>query len=331
MWRVLVTPASFGQGDPGPLERLMRAGIEVVRSPVGRPLTDHELAGLLGDIDGIVAGVDHIGREALAAGRPRLKVISRYGVGIDTVDLAEATRCGVVVTNTPGANSDAVADLVFGLMISLARHIPEANEATRQGRWERFMGQELTGKTLGLVGFGRVARAVARRAAGFAMRVLACDVVWDGEQAGRLGVERAGLEELLQQADFLSLHAPLTPETHHLIGARALRSMKPTAYLINTARGGLVDTQALVQALSEGWIAGAALDVYEAEPPSDPQLLQAPHLILTPHMGAHTTEAATRMGYLAADNLLAVLQGLRPEHVVNPEVYSQPGPESRAG
>jgi D-3-phosphoglycerate dehydrogenase len=327
MWRVLITSTTLSKAAPESIRVLQGAGVEVLFTSIGRRLEDHELASLVGEVDGIIAGVDRIGPRSLAAALPRLKVIARYGMGCDSIDVATATELGIVVTNTPDANSASVADLVFGLILVLARHIGQADRAMHEGRWGRFLGCELLGKRLGVIGFGRVGKAVAGRAGGFGMDVFAFDPVWDEQAARKLGVRLSSLETILEECDFVSLHVPHGLETHHLIGEVELKRMKPTAYLINTSRGGIMDEQALVRALREGWIRGAALDVFEGEPVSNPELLTAPHLLLTPHLGACTFEAGARMGRMAVENLLAVLQGHRPPHVVNPDVYArqQPG------
>lgn len=320
-WQVLITVRSFWDAGPQPLDWLQREGVKIVRPPQEGPYGDDALAGMLGEIDGIIAGLDHIGPRALAQGHPRLKVIARNGIGVDTIDLAAATRLGVVVTNAPGTNTEAVADLVVGLMLALARDLVEADRIVREDRWTRVLGWELTGKTLGLIGFGQIGRAVARRAAGFTMRVLAADPAVDEPTAKALGVRLVSLEQVLQDSDVVSIHVPLLPATQHLIGETQLRQMKRTACLINTARGGVVDETALATALQQGWIAGAACDVFEQEPPAGSPLLRAPRLIFTPHIGAHTVEAVTRGALLAVENLLAVLSGRRAPNVVNPEVY----------
>jgi len=305
-WRVLITARSFADAGAEPSARLEHAGVELLYPPVASPLTDDMLAEFLGDVDGIIAGVDRIGPLSLARGYPRLKVIARNGVGVDGIDLATATRLGIVVTNAPGTNTEAVADLVFGLMIGLARHLPELDRAVREGCWTRVLGRELHRSTLGLIGLGQVGRAVARRAAGFEMRLLATDPAVSEPVARQLGVTLTSLDAVLAEADFVSVHVPRTPHTIHLVGEAQLRRMNPSAYLINTARGGIVDEAALARALHEGWIAGAACDVFEREPPVGSPLLGAPRLILTPHIGAHTREAVAR--------------GATPSNVVNPEV-----------
>ncbi|MCS7173800.1 MAG: phosphoglycerate dehydrogenase [Armatimonadetes bacterium] len=322
-WRVLVTSRSFLEAAPEAARRLEEAGVELLRAPADRPLEEEEMAGLLGEVDGIVAGVDRIGRRALQKGAPRLRVIARVGVGVDTIDLQAATELGVVVTNTPGANAEAVAELAFGLMIVLARGILSADRGVREGRWVRPFGVELFGKCLGVVGFGHIGQAVARRGVGFGMEVVASDPLVDPEVARTLGVALVPFPEVVARADFLTLHVPLLPETQYLVGEAELRRMKPTAYLINTSRGGVVDEAALTRALQEGWIAGAACDVFEEEPPVRSPLLQAPNVVLTPHVGGHTREAAARAARQATEQVLAVLRGERPPHVVNPEVFER--------
>jgi len=319
-WRVLATPRSFFEEGRDAVEWLTQAGVEVVPSPVDRPLQEDELAALLGEVDGVVVGVDRIGRRALAAGRPRLRVVARNGIGVDTVDVAAATELGVVVTNAPSVNADSVADFTFALLLALVRRVVEADRAVREGRWPRLVGVELRDRCLGLLGFGRIGQRVAERARGFGMRTVAYDPVPDLAAAERLGVRLVSFPEVLAQADFLSLHLPLTPQTRHLLGEEELRCMKPGSFLVNTARGGVVDEAALARALKEGWIAGAACDVFDEEPPRTSPLLQAPNVLLSPHMASHTREAIARASRVAAENVLAVLQGGRPPNAVNPEV-----------
>lgn len=322
-WRVLITARSVVEVGAEPLARLRQASVEIIQTSGERPLRDAELAELVGAIDGIIAGVDQVGPLTLQGGVPRLKVVARNGVGIDTVDVSTATHLGIVVTNAPGVSTEGVADLVFGLMIDVARHLVEADRSVRDGRWARVLGTELYGNCLGLVGFGRIAQAVARRAGGFEMRVLAVDTAPDEAAARRLGVQLTSLDAVLAEGDFVSIHVPLAEDTRQLIGEPQLRRMRPTAYLINTARGGIVDEAALARALQEGWIAGAACDVFEQEPPVGSPLLSAPRLLLTPHIGAHTTEAAMHGAAVAVENLLTALRGERPPNEVNPEVFGR--------
>lgn len=225
---------------------------------------------------------------------PALRVIGRAGVGVDNVDLEAATAAGVVVFNAPGGNTIAATELTMGLILSVARMIPAADASIRAGRWDRaaFKGVELKGKTLGLIGAGRIGGEVATRCRAFEMDVIVYDPYLTEERAAELGVGLAGLNEVLEQADFISIHVPLTDETRGICGHDALARMKPTAYVINASRGGVIDESALAAALHSGTIAGAALDVYETEPlAADSPLRDAPNLVLTPHLGASTAEA----------------------------------------
>lgn len=321
-FKILVTARSFRK-TPGEHKRLLEeAGCGIRESPQDRPLKEGELVDLISDVDGAILGLDEVTAKVIAAGK-RLRVISRYGVGIDNVDLAAATASGVVVTNTPGANNIAVAELTLGLMLSLARRIPQHNASAKAGSWSRVTGIELAGRTLGIVGLGQVSREVIARAASFSMRILVHTSYPDEGLTKAYGVEYVPLDRLLRESDFVSLHCALTPERVKLIGERELKAMKPTSCLINTARGELVDEEALHRALREGWIAGAASDVFVQEPPTGNPLLELDNFIVTPHLGATTYESVQRMGVLASENALKVLRGERPLYVVNPEVYQQ--------
>lgn len=275
------------------------------------PPTPAELLELVGEVEGLLTLLtDRIDARLLAAA-PRLRAISNYAVGVDNVDLAAAAAAGVVVGNTPDALTESTADLAFALMLALARRLPEAQTVVRDGEWRTWeptslLGRDLHGATLGLIGAGRIGEAVARRAAGFSMTVL---------RSGRKGP--VPLRDLLAYSDFVSLHCPLTDATRHLVDASALRRMKPTAYLINTARGDIVDPDALTAALHGGDIAGAALDVTAPEPlPPDHRLLRAPNLIVVPHIGSATHATRELMATIAVDNLLAGLAGEPMRHQV---------------
>jgi len=281
------------------------------------------------DIDGLLSLLtDRIDGELLDRA-PRLRVVSNYAVGYDNIDVPAATARGVVVTHTPGVLTETVADFAMALILAAARRLVEADRYTRAGRWRSwepmlFLGQDVHGATLGLVGLGRIGSAVARRAKGFAMRILYYDVVRRADLEAELGLEYRPLEEVLREADFVSIHTPLTPETRHLIGREQLRMMKPTAVLVNTARGPIVDTRALAEALRERWIWGAALDVFEQEPVEpDHPLLVLDNVIVAPHIASASTETRTQMALMAAENLLAVLEGRRPPNPVNPEVLER--------
>ena len=280
------------------------------------------------DCDGLLCLVsDEIDSTVMDAGR--LRVISQYAVGVDNIDLAAATERGIPVGHTPGVLTDATADLAFSLLMTAARRIPEGIDKVRDGAWETWepmglLGAQVWGATLGIVGLGRVGTAVARRGRGFEMQVLYHDPNRKRELEEELGLDYASMDELLETADFVTLHAPLVPETHHLIGEAALRRMKPGAILINAARGEIVDTEALVRALRQGWIAGAALDVTDPEPiPADHPLVGLPNCTVVPHIGSATVWARDRMAEVAANNLLAGLRGERLPRCANAEVYEE--------
>ncbi|HEV3234266.1 MAG TPA: D-glycerate dehydrogenase [Candidatus Dormibacteraeota bacterium] len=257
---------------------------------------------------------------------PKLRAIANYGVGYDNIAVAEATRRGILVTNTPDVLTEATADLTWALMLATARRLGEGERMVRAGQFKGWnpnmlVGADFQGRTLGLVGFGRIARAVARRAAGFRMRLLHTARSAPDAEAEEIGSHRVSLERLLKESDFLSLHVPLTSDTRHLIDETALRAMKKTAYLINTSRGPVVDEGALAKALREGWIAGAGLDVYENEPDLEPGLLDLDSAVLLPHIGSATIATRAAMSRVAATNLVLALQGQRPPQLVNPEAW----------
>ncbi len=277
--------------------------------------------------DGFLSMItDAVDAELLDAA-PRLRVVSNMAVGYNNIDVAAATARGIVVTNTPGILTEATAELAFALILAAARRVVDLDRRTRAGEWTcwaplLFLSREVSGKTLGVVGLGRIGRAVARRARAFGMRVLYHSRSrLEAEEERDLGVEYAEKDELLATADFVSLHVPLSAETRHLIGRRELGLMKPTAYLINTSRGPVVDEAALVEALKARRIEGAGLDVYENEPMLAPGLAALDNAVLLPHVGSATVETRTKMARMAAENLLSALRGERPAHVVNPEVW----------
>lgn len=310
--RVLVTATSFGKNDPN-LKVFLESQVgEVFYNRTGKPLNADQLAELLPGIDGFIAGLDTISAEALQAA-DRLIVISRYGVGLDNVDLEYARKRNIIVTNTPGSNSVSVAELAIGLILALIRQIPQATEATRAGGWPRVNGLSLEGKTVGIVGFGSIGKQLARRLAGFDCRILVYDPFPDPHFATQIGAYITSLDELLGQSDIISLHLPLTPSTHGMVDEAFLSRIKPGAFLINTARGDIVDEADLYACLQSGRLAGAALDVFCQQPP-DPAnpLLTLPNVIATPHMGAHTDGATNAMGWISLKDCLAVLRGEEP-------------------
>ncbi len=313
--KVLIATRSFGSTSQKPWQVLAEAGCETVRADMSQKMTEERLIKLLDGVEAAIVGVVPMSARVLE-NAPRLKAVSAHGVGVDHIDLEAAARKGVIVANCPGANDQAVADLAIGLMVAIARQIPSVDQDVRSGKWGRYHGSELWNKTLGLIGLGRIGRGVAKRALGFDMQVLAYDPYVDEQLAGAIGVRMSSFEEVISAADFLSLHAALTEETRHMIGKSELENMKPSAFLINTARGGLVDEEALYAALVEGQLAGAALDAFAAEPPIDSPLLQLENVVLTPHIGAHTQEAIERVGVLAAQNVVQALQTGEPIHRV---------------
>ena len=313
----------------GALDRL-REECEVDLNTEDRAPSKEEMIEHVRGKDGLLCLLtDKVDSEVMDAAGPNLKVISNYAVGFDNIDVEAATERGIVVTNTPGVLTETTADLAWALLMAVARRIVEADKFTRAGKFKGWsptllLGTDVYGKTLGIIGFGRIGRAVARRAKGFDMRVLYYDVERAPEEVEReLNAQYVDLETLLKESDYISIHTPLTPETRHMIGERELRMMKPTAYLINTARGPIVDEAALVRALKEGWIKGAALDVFENEPELTPGLAELDNVVLAPHIGSASTETRSKMADMAVDNLLSVLRGERPENIVNPEVWER--------
>lgn len=316
-FRVLVTANAFlesGEAAAGPLRQ---AGAEIVPAPRAGPLPEAELIPSLDGCDAVVASSDPYTRAVLQAS-PRLRLIARWGVGVDSIDLAAATQRGVLVANTPGLTTEAVADYTFAMMLALARRLCPARERMAAGGWGEFRGVDVWRKCLGIVGFGAIGRAVARRAAGFSMRILAYDPNLSEEAVTAAGARPASLPELLAEADFVTLHAALTPATASMIDAAALRAMKPNAFLINAARGGLIDEAALLRALQEGWIAGAALDVYVAEPlPAEHALRRLPNCLALPHNAFNSVETAAAVNRAVVENVLAVMRGEPPPGLVN--------------
>lgn len=317
------------------LDLLKKEGItvEVWSGPEDAAPFKHEVIAVARDCDVLLSSLtESVDREVLEAGGERLLGVANYAVGFDNIDIEAATELGIPVSNTPGVLTDTTADLTWALLTAIARNIVQADRYTREGRYRIWEPNLLLGfdispggsgqkKTLGIVGFGRIGQAVARRAKGFDMRILAHDPYNSGAIEEAEGVEYAEFEELLQASDFITLHTPLTKDTRHLISWKELTLMKPTAFLINTSRGPVVDERALVRALSEGVIAGAALDVYEDEPKLQPGLTDLENVIITPHIGSASRDTRDRMATMAAENAIAMLKGEKAPNVVNPQVY----------
>lgn len=292
---------------------LAEAGLELLRSQA-EVLDDPRLAAL-GSVEAlIVRSRTRVTAEVLSAGRPRLAVVGRAGVGLDNIDTSAAEALGIAVVNAPESVSDSVAEHALALLMALAREIPRADSGLKQGRWEKkdLQGTEVAGKTLGLIGVGRIGSALARRAGALGMKVLGYDPLIPAESLRRAGAEPVELARLYAEADFVSLHMPLAEETRAMVGRAAFSQMKPGARLINVARGGVVDQEALLEALDSGRLAGAALDVFAEEPPGRTRLVAHPKVVATPHIAAQTAEAQARAARQVAEAVLAVLARARP-------------------
>ena len=324
-WKVLITARTLNEVGQTATELLRAAGCEPVMPPRFGPLPEAELLGLLPGMDAVLASMDHFTSAVLSSSAASaLKIISRWGVGYDAIDIPAATQQGVIVAYTPGLLNETVADYAMALLFALSRRVHEGHLSMREGKWSSAWGHDITGKTLGVLGCGRIGQAVARRAQGFNLRLLGHDVA-PSPEAQSLGIEMVSLERLLREADYVSLHCALTPQSRGLIGEAQLRQMKRTAYLINTARGALVDDVALLRALQEGWIAGAALDAFTVEPlPADHPLRAAPNVLLTPHQASFGRETGERVSLAAAQAIVDLKAGRKPRCVVNPGVYATP-------
>jgi D-3-phosphoglycerate dehydrogenase len=321
--KVLITATSFSEVTREPEERLKESGHEVVHNPYNRPMIAQEVAPLLAEADACGAGVDDFSAPAFAQAE-RLKVIVKHGAGVDNIDIAECTRRGIVAANVPAANAEAVADMTLALMLAVARHVPAGDRTTKEGKWLNTYGVDLCRAKVGLLGLGQIGKAVARRCRGFDARVLAFDPCFDERFGTEHGVERAeSLEQVMREADFVSIHMPANEETRKIIDAQKIGLMKPTAILVNTARGAIVDEDALADALEAGRIFGAGLDVYAAEPPTGSRLLKCERAVTMPHVSSNTPDALLGMGNGVVDAILDVFAGRRPEHILNPEVYEK--------
>ncbi|MCX7845410.1 MAG: glyoxylate reductase [Dictyoglomaceae bacterium] len=317
--------------------RIPEEGLKIVAEYCDMEVSDYDgvlprelLLEKVQGVDGILSLLtDNIDKEVMDSAGPQLKVISNYAVGFNNIDVKEATRRGIMVTNTPGVLTETTADFAWTLMMAIARRVVEADKFVREGKfrgWEPLLllGTDIYGATLGIIGFGRIGQAMAKRAKGFDMKILYYDVQRVAKEIeDKFGVEYKPLKELLQESDFVSIHVPLTEETYHLIGEEELKLMKKEAYLINTARGPIVDEKALCKALKENWIRGAALDVFEREPEVEPDLLKLDNVVLAPHIASASFETRTKMAIMAGENLVKALKGEVPPNLVNPEVLKK--------
>lgn len=307
------------------LRPLVDAGFEVVFNETGRALDEEALIRMLPGVVATIAGIEPY-TDAVFHAAPQLRVVARLGVGYDTVDVDAATRHGVAVAMAFGTNHEAVAEHAFALVAALAQRLFDYDRRVREGGWGTLLHPGLYGRTLGIVGFGRIGRAMAKRAHGFGLRVLVADPQVDGQMIRHLGCEPVDLDTLFSESDYISLHAPLTPETRHLVNRERLSRVKPGAVLVNTARGGLVDEEALVEALESGRLAGAGLDVFEEEPlPAESPLRRMDRVILTPHVAGLSEDALERMTRACIDNILTLLRGEVPGEgrLLNPQALAR--------
>ena len=319
---VLIEARPFCAFDNSPLEHLRNSGVNVIDMR-GSGMDDSRFVDALSQVDAILCGNDLKVNAEVLDKAPGLKAIAKLGAGLDTVDIDAASRHGAIVFHTPGANNQAVADHTFALILSVARKIVYCDRSLRNKLWEhtKIMGLEIWQKTLGLIGLGAIGRCVAIRGQGFQMKVVAHDPFWPTEFAAEHNVDRMEIDELLNVSDIVSIHAPLTAENKGMIDKRALNLMKPSALLINAARGGLVNEADLYQALKDNVIGGAGIDVFEEEPPTDSALLELDNVVVTPHTAAFTFEGMNNMSVGVVEQLIEFSRGKEPIHVVNPEVY----------
>jgi D-3-phosphoglycerate dehydrogenase len=318
--RILLTTTSF-QDTPGEHhDRLAATGWEVVTAR--GPLSEADTLAAVGEVDGYICGDDAITRRVLEKASPRLKVLSKYGIGVDKIDVAACTEMGIPVLFTPGVNHTTVAEHAFLLLLALEKNLLFHCDSTRAGGWKRQTGHELLGKTIGIVGLGRIGREVAIRAKAFGMRPLGYDVSWDEAFAAAQGVTRAAtIDEVFAQSDYLSLHTNLTPETRDLVRAETIATMKPDVIVINCARGEIVNTADMAAALASGRVRGYGTDVLDVEPPpADHPLTHLPNCLVTPHVGSRTSESVQRQALAAVENLVRAMHGEPPLAQVNPQV-----------
>ncbi len=307
MKKILITPRSFGKTDKSVFNIIKDAGYEPVVNPYGQILTKEQMIENIKNVVGVIVGVDPLDKDVIDAA-PNLKAIAKYGVGTDNIDVKYAESKGIPVSITAGANTNAVADYAFALMLAVARKITLINNMCHEKKWTKVIGSDIYGKTLGIIGLGAIGKGVAKRSVGFDMKVYAYDLFWNDEYAKNNNIEYATPQKIFETCDFISLHLPLTDETRNIVNDAALSSMKPNCILINTARGGLIDESALIRALKNGTILGAGLDVFNSEPPEDPEIYKLENLIMGSHCSASTNGASEQMSYLSAIHLIENLK-----------------------
>jgi len=318
--KVLIGSRSFGKFTNEGIELLKKNGCQIVGNPFHYAIKEKDLLNLISDIDGIITGMDQLTKKVLNSSTA-LKVISKHGVGVDNIDIEAASKKNIFVTNIPTVKeeSNAVADFTFALLLSIAKNICQSNESTKKGKWLKLIGSEVYGKTIGIIGGGVIGKSVIKRALGFGMNVLVYDLYENEELVKNYNAEYVDLDYLLKNADFITIHVPLNHETKNLIGRKELKMMKKYSYLINTARGGIVNEKDLYEALKEKRIAGAALDVFLEEPPKANPLLELDNLIATPHVAAYTMSCMCALDKISAQNVIDVLKFSKPseKYLVN--------------
>lgn len=315
--KVLVTATNYSVYCGAAKALLEENGIEVIENTFGRPMTREELLAVIADIDGVVVGVDTWDEEIFSHA-PKLRAMARFGVGVDNIDLEAAKAHGIQVSNAKGMNSNPVAELTVGLILSTLRNVPAFNASIRQGKWDRFMGRDLAGMTVGLLGFGDIAQRVARKLSGFDVALLAYDLYPNLEKARELNVDMVSMEEVLRRSDVVCMHLPSLPSTCHIMNEKTFGMMKEGSYFVNTARGALVDESALADALRSGKLAAAAIDVFDQEPVTrDNPLFALTNLFATPHTAAETYDTYHNVGLATAKQLLCVFNGRKPENLLN--------------
>jgi len=303
MEKVLVTPRSFGRTDTSAFDSLKNAGYEVVLNPYGQVLTKEQMKSEIEDVVGVIVGIDPLDEGVLACGK-KLRAVAKYGIGTDNIDKAYCASHNIHLSITRGANSNAVADYTFALLMACARNLTIINELCHRKNWSKLIGADVYKKTIGILGLGAIGKGVARRATGFDMKILAYDLAWDENYAAAHNIVFAEPAHLFRESDFICLHLPLTEKTKNIINAESIALMKPTAIVINTARGGLVDEGALIDALKNKRILAAGLDVFREEPPENEALYTLDNLIMGSHCAASTTDASAMMSLMAAHNLI---------------------------
>ena len=317
MVNVLLTTTSY-QDTPGPHHELLESSGVTVHRERG-PLSESKMLELAGNFDAFLCGDDLISRAVLDKSLPRLKIISKYGIGVDKIDVASCTELGIPVTFCPGVNHTTVAEHTFGLMLNVFRHMQEQANAVRAGNWKRMTGHEIMGKRIGVIGLGRIGREVVKRAKAFEMEVVGMDLYWPEEFADQYGVEKVdSADAIFETCDIVSLHTNLTEQTRNLICTRSIELMKPGVVIVNCARGELVNSNDMLAALESGKVGGYGTDVLDQEPPpEDHPLLTAPHCLITPHIGSRTFESVERQAMMATRNLIHCLRGEQPLAQVN--------------